>query len=54
MNAEYEATQRALEARSALTVAIATYEAAGFGSHVTQPLRDALKLIEFSIGEVQS
>jgi len=39
-------------ARDAAVVAIDAYRAAGFGSHVTQPLCHALDLIRHSINEV--
>jgi hypothetical protein len=52
--AEKDAIQAALEARDALQRAIAACEEAGFGSQVTQPLRDALENIEYSIREAQA
>jgi hypothetical protein len=51
---EHAAMQQVTEARMRLAAAIEAYEAADFGSHVTQPLRDALALVEFSIKEVTS
>lgn len=50
--AEESALVAAKTASYALVDAIEAYEAAGYGSHVTQPLRDALGLVEFSIREV--
>lgn len=52
--AEAEAQQQADLAAETLRRAIYAYECAGYGSHVTQPLRDALANVEYSISEVQS
>ena len=41
-------------AAKALRGAIAAYEQAGYGSHVTDPIRDALKNVEWSIREARS
>jgi hypothetical protein len=49
---EKEAIAAALGAREALSKAIIAYETAGFGSHVTDPLRDALVQVDYSIREV--
>lgn len=49
---EHDAMMEVMAARMHLAAAIRAYEAAGYGDHVTQPLRDALPLIEFSIREV--
>jgi hypothetical protein len=54
MDNEHAAMQQVTEARMRLAAAIEAFEAAGYGSHVTQPLRDALALVEFSIKEVTS
>ena len=51
---EHAAMQQVIEARMRLASAIEAYEATGYGSHVTQPLRDALALVEFSIKEISS
>lgn len=51
---EDAAMQQITEARMRLAAAIEAYEATGYGSHVTQPVRDALALVEFSIKEVTS
>jgi hypothetical protein len=51
---EHAAMQQVTAARMHLSAAIEAYEAVGYGSHVTQPLRDALALVEFSIKEVTS
>ena len=52
--AEAEAQQQADLAAETLRRAIYAYECAGYGSHVTQPLREALASVEFSISEVRS
>lgn len=52
--AEHVAMMEVTQARMALTSAIEAFEAAGYGSHVTNPLRDALRAVEFSISEVKS
>jgi hypothetical protein len=44
----------AAEAEQAILRAIAAYELAGYGSHVTNPLRDALGSLQYSISEVRS
>jgi hypothetical protein len=49
---ELDAVNAAGDAISALSLAIARFEAAGFGSHVTDPLREALKLAQWSVSEV--
>lgn len=54
MDDEQIAMQQVTAARMHLRSAIEAYEAAGYGSHVTQPLRDALRFVEFSISEVTS
>jgi hypothetical protein len=51
---EKDAVQAALEARDAIQRAIAAYEFAGFGSLVTDPLRDALENVVHSVEAVQS
>lgn len=51
---DLEAQLKANAAIDALKKAIYAYERARFGSHVTQPLREALALAEFSLREVQS
>lgn len=50
--AEHTAMMQVTEARMRLQAAIEAYEAAGYGDHVTQPLRDALELVSYSIREV--
>lgn len=52
--AELEAIKQAKAAQAALTQAIVSYVAAGFGSQVTDPLRHALRQIAYSLREVQS
>lgn len=52
--AELEAIEKAKRAQTALTQAIASYVAAGFGSQVTDPLREALRQVTHSLREVQS
>lgn len=44
----------AIAASKQLEAAIAAYAAAGFGCHVTQPLRDALAQVRYSVAEVVS
>lgn len=51
---EVEAQDTATVAASWLRRAIYAYEFAGYGSHVTQPLREALDNVEFSLREVRS
>ena len=51
---ELQAAHAAAQAAAALIKAIGAYEKAGFGSYVTQPLRDALLQVEFSMREVKS
>ena len=46
------AMQQVCSARMHLASAIESFVAVGYGSHVTQPLRDALRLVDFSIKEV--
>lgn len=50
---EQTAMASALVARDAVRKAIADYCAAGFGSHATGPLSDALVEIDYSISEVR-
>lgn len=50
---EQTAVASAIAARDAVRKAIADYCAAGFGSHVTGPLSDALVEIDYSISEVR-
>jgi predicted membrane-bound spermidine synthase len=49
---ELDAVNLAGDAISALSLAIASYEAAGFGGHVTDPLREAMRLAQWSVAEV--
>jgi hypothetical protein len=51
---ERDAIQAALEARDAIQRAIDAYVSAGFGSLVTDPLRDALEHVSHSVKQVQS
>jgi hypothetical protein len=51
---EHIAMMEVTQARMALSSAIEAFERAGYGSHVTNPLRDALRFVEFSISEVKS
>ena len=51
---ERAAVLRAEEAAAALRFALMAYDLAGFGEPVTQPLRDALALIEHSVREARS
>lgn len=51
---EQIAMMQVMEARMALSSAIEAFNKAGYGSHVTNPLRDALRFVEFSISEVKS
>lgn len=51
---EKEAIQAAFAAHEAIQKAITAYEAAGFGSHVTDPLRGALSDVSYSIKEATS
>lgn len=51
---EKAAIQAAFAAHEAIQKAIAAYEAAGFGSHVTEPLRGALEDVSYSIKEATS
>jgi len=51
---EIVAIKRAKMAESALASAISGYVVAGFGSCVTDPLREALKQVQHSLREVQS
>ena len=51
---ERAAVLRAEEAAAALRFALMAYDLAGFGEQVTQPLRDALALIDHSLREVRS
>jgi hypothetical protein len=51
---ERKAFEAAQEAKSALERAINAYQAVGYGSHVTQPLRDALASVDYSIKEMAS
>jgi len=48
------ALEAAKAASDAVAKAISAYAAAGFGSHVTQPLYAALGNIDYSIHEVNS
>lgn len=52
--AEREALMQTEAARNTLRRAIYAYACAGYGSLVTQPLREALDLVEYSLREVQS
>ncbi len=52
--AETKAEVDARAALAAVTKAITSFQEAEFGSHVTQPLRDALDLVSFSLEEVRS
>jgi hypothetical protein len=54
INSEHAAMQQVTEARMRLAAAIDAFEVADYGSHVTNPLRDALALVEYSIKEVTS
>lgn len=51
---ERAAVLRAEEAAAALRFALVAYDLAGFGEQVTQPLRDALALIDHSLREARS
>lgn len=51
---EKAAVKAAFEAHEAIQRAIDAYEKAGFGSHVTDPLRGALKDVAYSIKEATS
>lgn len=51
---EKAAIQAAFAAHEAIQKAIYAYAEAGFGSHVTEPLRGALSDVAFSIKEVTS
>ena len=44
----------AMKAFVALMQATEAYHEAGFGSHVTQPLRDALANVDYSLREIRS
>lgn len=44
----------AVAAEHALQHAIEAYAKAGFGSHVTEPLEDALTKVQYSLSEVRS
>jgi hypothetical protein len=48
------AEARAVAAEHALQRAIEAYDKAGFGSHVSDPLREALSLVQYSLSEVRS
>jgi hypothetical protein len=52
--AESVAELAACRACEQLRLAIENYQRAGYGSHVTQPLRDALVNVEFSVCEARS
>lgn len=52
--AELEGRMQCQAAAASLRRAIYAYECWGHGSQVTQPLREALDLVEHSLREVQS
>jgi hypothetical protein len=49
---EQEAVDAAMEALAAIDDAIDAYQLAGFGSHVTAPLKSALVSVLYAIREV--
>lgn len=51
---EQLAEARAVAAEHALLRAIEAYDKAGFGSHITDPLREALSLVQHSLSELRS
>ncbi|KQX34667.1 hypothetical protein [Variovorax sp. Root434] len=52
--AELKAQLAAALAAKAITEAIATYQEAGYGSLVTEPLCDALANVNFSLRQVKT
>lgn len=50
---EHAAQAKAAAAAQALREAMAAYALAGYGSHVTDPLREAMRLCEWSLREIR-